>query len=202
MINSALQGPHNGQAAIDHSKLSPGESDEYRPETPFSFVDVKEEQNAFEMVPLNGRNSIDNYEQDIARPQINITHSDSAMPSHIPQDTIDVPPRPASTSPSPQFLAVDPMQRTELTRFKSLRQGVQRMGSNVSRSTSLRRLNSLKTVHRAWYVEGSEGNNENLIPAYWGWGEFELSSRSGRLRCWEQCSFLRPFHDLAVLAYF
>ncbi len=162
MISTAMQGPaheHDGP----YSRL---EAD--RPETPFSFVGGKDEADGFEMVNLQGdRNSLstnDSWSKEPIAPQISVTHSDSDIHSPIQQDHIDVVPRPKSTGP--QLLTVDQADRPQITRFKSLRVGVQRMGSGVSRSTSLKRLGSLKTVHHAWYVEGTDGDNENIIPAF------------------------------------
>ncbi|EXJ60597.1 hypothetical protein A1O7_04750 [Cladophialophora yegresii CBS 114405] len=162
MISNAMQGPvheRDGQ----YSKLAVD-----RPETPFSFVGGKDEADGFEMVNIRGDrasvSSHDSWSKEPIAPQISVTHSDSDMYAGIPQDHIDVAPRPRSTGP--QRLAVDDVSRPPITRFKSLRVGVQRMGSGVSRSTSLKRLGSLKTVHHAWYVEGSDGNNENIIPAF------------------------------------
>ena len=162
MISTAMQNPaHEREGQYAHLQVD-------RPETPFSFVGGKDEKDGFEMVDLQGdRPSIstqDSWSREPIAPQISVTHSDSDMVAGVPQDHIDVIPRPKSTGP--QLLNVDSGDRPQITRFKSLRVGVQRMGSNVSRSTSLRRLGSLKTVHHAWYVEGSEGNNENMIAAF------------------------------------
>ncbi|OCT52531.1 hypothetical protein CLCR_09996 [Cladophialophora carrionii] len=162
MISNAMQGPAHEREG-QYSKL-----DGDRPETPFSFVGGKDEADGFEMVNIRGDrasvSSHDSWSKEPIAPQISVTHSDSDMYAGIPQDHIDVAPRPRSTGP--QRLAVDDVSRPPITRFKSLRQGVQRMGSGVSRSTSLKRLGSLKTVHHAWYVEGTDGNNENMIPAF------------------------------------
>jgi hypothetical protein len=163
MISTAMQGPvgeRDGQYAM---------LEENRPETPFSFVGGKDERDGFEMVDLHGDqtpsvSSRNSWSRDPIAPQISVTHSDSDMVAGVPQDHIDVIPRPKSTGP--QHLTPDDAERPQITRFKSLRVGVQRMGSGVSRSTSLKRLGSLKTVHHAWYVEGSDGNNENIIPAF------------------------------------
>jgi hypothetical protein len=163
MISTAMQGPaqeRDGQ----YARL---EGD--RPETPFSFVDGKDERDGFEMVNVDGnRPSIstqDSWTHEPMAPQISVTHSDSDMVAGVQQDHIDVIPRPKSTGPQHLTVEADG-DRPPITRFKSLRVGVQRMGSGVSRSTSLRRLGSLKTVHHAWYVEGSDGNNENMMPAF------------------------------------
>jgi hypothetical protein len=162
MISTAMQGPQERDAQ-DY------QLQDNRPETPFSFVGGKDETDGFEMVDIRGDGhsvaSHDSWPKEQATtPAISVTHSDSDMYGGIPQDHIDVIPRPRSTGP--QHLTPDDAERPPITRFKSLRVGVQRMGSGVSRSTSLKRLGSLKTVHHAWYVEGSEGNQENIIPAF------------------------------------
>ena len=163
MISTAMQGPAHERDG-QYARL-----DVDRPETPFSFVGGKDENSGFEMVDLRGdRNSLtsqDSWTKEPIAPQISVTHSDSdVVGSGVIQDHIDVVPRPTSTGP--QLLTVQDADRPTITRFKSLRVGVQRMGSGVSRSTSLKRLGSLKTVHHAWYVEGTDGNNENIIPAF------------------------------------
>jgi hypothetical protein len=169
MISTAMQGPAHERDG-QYAKL-----DGDRPETPFSFVGGKDEADGFEMVDIRGDrasvSSQDSWSKEPIAPQISVTHSESDMYAGIAQDHIDVIPRPKSTGP--QHLTVDDADRPQITRFKSLRvgvqrmgSGVQRMGSGVSRSTSLKRLGSLKTVHHAWYVEGTDGNNENIIPAF------------------------------------
>jgi hypothetical protein len=57
--------------------------------------------------------------------------------------------------------------RPPLTRFKSLRHGVNRAAS-VTRATSLRRLESLKTVHTAWYRDdlAIEGHHGESVPVF------------------------------------
>ena len=162
MISSAMQGPAHEREG-QYARLEPA-----RPETPFSFVGGKDESNGFETVDLRGdRNSVstqNTWPQEPIGPKVSITNSDSDMVAGIPHGHIDVISRLKSTGP--RLLTVDDAGRPPITRFKSLRQGVQRMGSGVSRSTSLRRFGSLKTVHHAWYVEASEGNQGNIIPAF------------------------------------
>ena len=57
--------------------------------------------------------------------------------------------------------------RPPITRFKSLKLGVNRAAS-VTRSTSLRRLGSLKTVHTAWYRDdlALEGHHGGSVPVF------------------------------------
>ncbi|KAJ9602211.1 hypothetical protein H2200_013331 [Cladophialophora chaetospira] len=158
MISTAMQ-DRDGQ----YAKL---END--RPETPFSFVAGKDETDGFEMIDLRGdRTSVSSHDscfKEPAAPRISVTHSESDLIAAVSQDEIDIIDRPRSTGP--QHLTVEDSDRPPITRFKSLRQSVHDVGDGISRSTSLKRLGSLKTVHHAWYLEGSDGNNENIIPAF------------------------------------
>ncbi|KIX09736.1 uncharacterized protein Z518_00817 [Rhinocladiella mackenziei CBS 650.93] len=166
MISSAMQGPLSDRDA-QYSRLEVGDQSD-RPQTPFSFVGGKDDQDMFEMVDLRERESEDDSLKEVVGREVSATRSDGDY-SAIPQDTIDVIPRPKSTEPRGQFLSVqDAEQRPPITRFKSLRNGVSRMNS-ISRSTSLKRLGSLKTVHHNWYrddmaIEGATG--DNVVPVY------------------------------------
>ncbi|KIW42849.1 uncharacterized protein PV06_06357 [Exophiala oligosperma] len=167
MISTAMQGPLADRDK-QYSRLKPGEQPD-RPTTPFSFVGGKDEQDAFEMVHVRDRESLsdsDSWKEGVDE-QITITKPDGDI---IPQDTIDVISRPKSAEPFSQHLAVPDAERPQITRFKSLRSGVSRMNSNISRSTSLKRLGSLKTAHHAWYrddmaIEGAAGS-EHAVPAF------------------------------------
>ncbi|KIW13452.1 hypothetical protein PV08_08640 [Exophiala spinifera] len=169
MISAAMQGPLAGtERDTQYSRLTPDEQPD-RPTTPFSFVGGKDEEEVFEMVHVRDRESLSDSDswKEGANEQITITRPDSGV---IPQDTIDVIPRPKSAEPFSQHLAVPEAERPQITRFKSLRSGVSRMNSNISRSTSLKRLGSLKTAHHAWYrddmaIEGAMGN-EHAVPAF------------------------------------
>ncbi|EXJ76700.1 uncharacterized protein A1O5_01208 [Cladophialophora psammophila CBS 110553] len=170
MISTAMQGPGN-ERDPQYCKLTAGGEPADRPQTPFSFVGGKDEQDAFEMVDLRDRTSVSSHAsqdsmKEVLGPQISVTQSDSEYQTGVP-DHIDVIPRSRSVEAQrDQHLSVNGAEnRPPITRFKSLRQGVSRMGS-VSRSTSLKRLGSLKTVHHAWYVEGTDGNNENIVPVF------------------------------------
>ena len=167
MISSAMQGPVNDRDA-NYSRLGEGEQDD-RPMTPFSFVGGKDEQNAFEMVDLHeqeeesGPTSL----KPVVNHAVTITPVEEYPP--VLQDTIDVISRPRTAEAARQNLSVPDADRPQITRFKSLRSGVSRMNSNVSRSTSLKRLGSLKTVHHNWYrndmaIEGATG--EHAVAAF------------------------------------
>lgn len=167
MISSAMQGPVNERDTY-YSRLGEVEQDS-RPQTPFSFVGVNDEQNAFEMVDLRDQEvgSDEASFKAVVNHAVTITPADEYPP--IQQDTIDVVPRPRSAEPTGQNLSVPGSDRPQITRFKSLRSGVSRMNSTVSRSTSLKRLGSLKTVHHNWYrddmaIEGATG--DNVIAAF------------------------------------
>lgn len=60
-----------------------------------------------------------------------------------------------------------PGSKPPITRFKSLREGVNRAAS-VSRQGSLKRLNSLKKVHTNWYRDDMaiEGHGGEAVPVY------------------------------------
>ncbi|RJE16631.1 hypothetical protein PHISCL_11032, partial [Aspergillus sclerotialis] len=99
------------------------------------------------MVDLRDQASVSSHDsmKEVVKPQISVTESDSEYQTGVP-DHIDVVPRSKSAEVERnQHLSVnDAENKPPITRFKSLRQGVSRMGS-VSRSTSLKRLGSLKT---------------------------------------------------------
>ncbi|KAJ4508633.1 hypothetical protein HRR83_005725 [Exophiala dermatitidis] len=168
MISNAMQTPPHDHSA-QYSMLDPVSQPD-RPTTPFSFVGGKDDQDAFEMVDLRDRSSFsekNSLEQ--VREDMPVMPLDDHQTT-IPQDTIDVIPRSKSAEPHGQHLSVqDAEQRPQITRFKSLRSGVSRMNSTVSRSTSLKRLGSLKTVHHNWYrndmaIEGA--TSDNVIAAF------------------------------------
>ncbi|EXJ92024.1 hypothetical protein A1O3_00574 [Capronia epimyces CBS 606.96] len=169
MISSAMQGTPNDQDA-QYARLDAGEQPD-RPATPFSFVGGKDEQDAFEMTDIRERNSFS--DRGSLKEVLEVDTSASRPehdPSTIPQDTIDVLPRSKSAVQHSQHLSVgDTEQKPQITRFKSLRSGVSRMNSTVSRSTSLKRLGSLKTVHHNWYrndmaIEGATA--DHAVPAF------------------------------------
>ncbi|KAK5266672.1 hypothetical protein LTR99_007283 [Exophiala xenobiotica] len=165
MISTAMQGPP-ADRDTNYSLLNVGEQLD-RPTTPFSFVGGKDEQDAFEMVDMRERESIS--DKDSWKEGAEGISSTRPEGDAIPQDTIDVVPRSKSADPFSQHLSIPDADRPQITRFKSLRSGVSRMNSNISRSTSLKRLGSLKTAHHAWYrddmaIEGHMG--ENAVPAF------------------------------------
>lgn len=173
MISSAMEGSPNDRDT-QYLRLG-GELDQPdRPQSPFSFVGGKDEEDAFELVDLRDRASTSDHDslQVVMEKEEPITGPEAEY-SAGQQDTIDVVPRPKSAEPRSKLLAVpDAESRPAITRFKSLRSGVSRMNStvsNISRSSSLKRLGSLKTVHHNWYrndmsIEGAMG--DNVVPAF------------------------------------
>jgi hypothetical protein len=117
------------------------------------------------MVDMRERSSFSDHGSLKQVPEADISDSHHA----ITQDTIDIAPRAKSAEPREQYLSVETEQRPQITRFKSLRSGVARVNSTVSRSTSLKRLGSLKTVHHNWYrndmaLEGA--TSDNIVAAF------------------------------------
>lgn len=142
MISSAMQEPTHSRDQ-QYPKIEVGEPD--RPGTPFSFVGERDESDAFDKKG-DAQGSNDEY-----------------FPNQ--EDKLDVIPRPKSADPhhgrhlSPE----DAELRPQITRFKSLRSGVNRVNQSISRSQSLKRLGSVKQAHHAWYVDGTD---ENAVPVF------------------------------------
>jgi hypothetical protein len=142
-----------------------------RPSSPFSFMEAPNEDQAFEMTDMKDKGK--------TSPMTSPTSPKSAESMYSPiiiEETLDVDVDRRSksmeqqkTPQSPDGLAVPGQEgnKPPLTRFKSLRQGVNRAAS-VTRSTSIRRLESLKTVHKNWYRDDMaiEGHNGESIPVF------------------------------------
>lgn len=150
----------SGRSSASHSRLRPDEHID-RPGSPFSFVDKPQEEQAFEMNDMrrsklpDRRDSWDKADESTVflgsqtqRPRIGRSQSTNTAkyPSDSTQPVDDV------------YLSLPPDQRPGITRFKSLRQGVNRAAdglsrsaSQISRSSSLRRLGSVKKVPQLWY---------------------------------------------------
>lgn len=152
--------------AIRDGEHSRGESlGVNRPPSPLSFLDQPREEQAFEMNDM--RNSKqpqrrDSWDKADESTKFLSDISDSERPVSRPahnrsQSTQDHLRGPANQGDD-IFLALPPDQRPGITRFKSLRNGVNRAAgglsrsaSQISRSTSLRRLESVKKVPQFWY---------------------------------------------------
>lgn len=185
----ASSGEQNSNSIVDkishairdgeHSRgrSHPGLRPEARPPSPLSFVDQPREEQAFEMNDMRKsklperRNSWDKADEatqflsDVPLAETRPTHHRS----HSTRDHL----RNSRTQGDDVYLSLPPDQRPGITRFKSLRAGVnraagglQRSASQISRSSSLRRLESVKKVPSLWYrddmaLEGaaSEYNN-------------------------------------------
>ncbi|KAK5071866.1 hypothetical protein LTR64_004355 [Lithohypha guttulata] len=177
-ISNALHDSNDGSKS-NYARLGADDPIE-RSGSPFSFVDKPKEEQAFEMNDMrkpkqsegqssSRRNSWDktneatNFLEDSAisdRPRYSRSQSTK---NHL---------RSQSVQEGDGFLALPPDQRPGITRFKSLRQGVGRAASGLSRSasqisrgSSLRRLESVKKVPEFWYrsdmaIEGA-GNDYN-----------------------------------------
>ena len=159
----------------DNSKYSRLRADEQikRPGSPFSFVDKPQEEQSFEMNDMRKskqverRNSWDKADESTQflggtgdRPRYSRSQSTqhglrSGLEPQYQDDT---------------YLSLPADQRPGVTRFKSLRTGVNRAAnglsrsaSQISRSTSLRRLESMKKVPQLWYrdAEGPQGEYNN-----------------------------------------
>lgn len=183
----ASSGEHNSHNIVDKisSAIRDGDSnytrlrpDDYiqRPGSPFSFVDKPREEQAFEMDDMRKskqperRNSWDKADESTHflgeaadRPRYSRSQSTQhgLRPDLQPQYQNDT------------YLSLPPDQRPGVTRFKSLRSGVNRAAnglsrsaSQISRSSSLRRLESVKKVPQFWYrddmaIEGAQSEYNN-----------------------------------------
>ncbi|KAK5951061.1 hypothetical protein OHC33_007814 [Knufia fluminis] len=182
----ASNGEHNSHNIVDkissairdgdssYSRLRPEDYPE-RPVSPFSFVDKPQEENAFEMNDMRKskqperRNSWDKADES------DMFLGESARPRYSRSQSTQhgLKPELAAQYQNDTYLSLPPDQRPGVTRFKSLRSGVtratnglSRSASQISRSTSLRRLESVKKVPQLWYrddmaIEGAQGEYNN-----------------------------------------
>jgi hypothetical protein len=130
------------QSTKDYRKLTPDEPVS-RPHSPaFSYMETAND-DAFEMRPMTGVNK-----------ELGSPTSDGSLQSPSGEEKLSRPNHYRSTSIQPEgdlMLAIPEQggdNRPQLTRFKSLRSGVSRAASTVSRSGSLKRLGS---IHQAFY---------------------------------------------------
>lgn len=139
-----------------------------RPSSPFSFMETPNVDEGYELKEMGGGKG------KTTSPTSPET-IDSIYSPIVIEETLDVDVDRRSRSmeqqqkarADPNGLGVPGQDRPQLTRFKSLRQGVNRAAS-VTRATSLRRLDSLKTVHTAWYRDDMaiEGHNGETVPVF------------------------------------
>jgi len=137
-----------------------------RPSSPFSFMETSNETDGYELKEMNGMSKTTGPTS---------PESDASIYSPIIiEETLDVDVDRRSKAMEQQKaqadqsgLGVPGQNGTQLTRFKSLRQGVNRAAS-VTRATSLRRLGSLRTVHTNWYRDDMaiEGHNGESVPVF------------------------------------
>lgn len=154
MITSAIR----GNESPDYARL---EEHERRPDSPFSFVETTMGEEVLELKDMSHSRSDSKNSWD----KVEYSASLSGPFEPVPYGYEELPKRPEHLrvrsehadrdieSPLAEqedvFLA-DPSQRPGINRFKSLRDGVSR-ASSVARSTSLKRLNSLKNAPQYWY---------------------------------------------------
>jgi len=183
MINNAIrEGSPSGKEA-QYSKLEIEEPVD-RPKSPFSFIGGPDEEDAFEMVDLRDQEQSqdkkdkDSVKEALQTPTHDLRNSPSASFPVAIDETADRNVHRGSQqvasdeTTEPGLLTVPDsdeylQQGGGITRFKSLRGGVSRLNS-LSRSTSLKRLNSLKTVHHNWYRSDMalEGASGDTVPVF------------------------------------
>jgi hypothetical protein len=168
MISKAInESGDGGQQQQQYSRLSAQEQPS-RPSSPFSFMETPDEQQGFELKDMK--------EKEKMTSPTSPKSADSMYSPVVIEETLDVDVDRRSKSMQEQQTRNDGLavpghdgNRPPLTRFKSLRQGVNRAAS-VTRATSLRRLESVKSVHTAWYrddlaIEGHTGEGHS-VPVY------------------------------------
>ena len=140
--SGGFMGLIRNQSTRDYRKLDPSEQPS-RPHSPaFSYMETANE-DAFEMRPMTGANK-----------ELGSPASEGSLQSPTGEERASKPTHYHSTSIQPEgdlMLAIPEQggdNRPQLTRFKSLRSGVSRAASTVSRSGSLKRLGS---IHQAFY---------------------------------------------------
>lgn len=140
MISSAMQEPSHGR---DHQYAKIEVQEPERPGSPFSFIGERDESDTF-------------------KKEAGLESNAEYLPNQ--EDRLDVIPRPKSADPHHgRHLSPGDAERPQITRFKSLRVGVNRVNQSISRSQSLKRMGSVKQAHHAWYVDGSD---ENSLPVF------------------------------------
>lgn len=156
-----------------HSRLRPNDYVD-RPGSPFSFMRKSQEEQSFEMGDMHKskqperRNSWEQADESTKflsevtateRPTYNRSQSTRTGQKDPYKDDL--------------YLSLPPDQRPGVTRFKSLRTGVNRAAhglgrsaSQIGRSTSLRRLESVKRVPELWYRDAEGPQAEYNTYAY------------------------------------
>jgi hypothetical protein len=167
-----------GQSTKDYKKLHPGEAGNSRPPSPFSFQEAAND-DAFELRPMTGK------DKEVGSRDSNSSSGSSSLkspPARTSNEMRNAQARPQmhyrseSLQPDMDLMLAIPEQggqdRPQLTRFKSLRSGVSRAASSVSRSSSLKRLGSMS---KHWYRDdmsidahnNGEGEGEgHMVSAY------------------------------------
>lgn len=161
-ISHAL-GESQDASKSEYARLRPNDYPQ-RPGSPFSFIDKPQEEQAFEMDDmrkskhLEGESNSRRNSWDKTDESTNFLADDSAARPRYSRSQSTQNHLRGQASDGDTYLALPPDQRPGLTRFKSLRQGVNRAAnglsrsaSQISRSTSLRRLESVKRVPELYY---------------------------------------------------
>lgn len=158
--SGGFMGLIRNQSKRDYHKLGADEPNS-RPASPFSFMEAPND-DAFEMRPMTGKEKeFNDRSSDGSR-----SSSSIKSPTRHGGETLTVirPEQSHSQNGSDLMLAIPEQggeNRPQLTRFKSLRSGVSRAASTVSRSGSLKRLGS---ISKAWE------RNDMSLDAYNGEG--------------------------------
>lgn len=161
-LSPTPDGSHNprshGDTATEKTTLAP-----VRPDSPLSFLEQPKEDDAFELKDMRPRLSSHNRQSSWTKSddqserlpiaeRSKYTRSQSAQVTSKDHLTVPAPVE------DPTYFGITPDQRPGVTRFKSLRSGVnrtrsqmQRTASQIGRSRSLRRLGSVKKVPQLWY---------------------------------------------------
>jgi hypothetical protein len=173
MISKAINDSGPDKPNQQYSRLSAQEQNS-RPSSPFSFIETPEGTEGFELKeigPGREKGKVTSPTSPQSEPSI---YSPVVMGETLDVD-VDRRSRMLQQNMAREStvgaLAVPGQEqdgsRPPLTRFKSLRNGVNRAAS-VTRATSLRRLESLKTVHTAWYRDdlAIEGHNGESVPVF------------------------------------
>lgn len=162
-ISHAL-GESQDASNSNYARLKP-EDQIVRPGSPFSFIDKPREEQAFEMNDMRKSKVMegasvarrDSWDKADESTNFLADESAAARPRYSRSQSTRHHLR-SQTEDGDVYLALPPDQRPGVTRFKSLRQGVDRAAnglsrsaSQISRSTSLRRLGSVKKVPELYY---------------------------------------------------
>ena len=176
MISNAIGESDNRGNDAKYTRLGVGNRIN-RPGSPFSFIDKTNEDDAFEMTDMRISKTSQAFEAADLKAALDKAEKHNASPTVYTPIALDDPMASEADGRSKlissgALLNVpsekdDKMSRPPVTRFRSLRNGMSRssssyQGNNLSRGSSLKRLDSVRSAHRHWYrddvshLEGSE----------------------------------------------